>query len=131
MKFSLENFRFIRDFLSTEAAKTYFFAMILSHITYCLITWSNTHATTLKPIETLYIYLEALKLLDKKTYRYHHCNILKKYELLNWENLIKYKNICLVYKISHTLQIQWGQSNQRGSAWFPSEKLYLGRLSSP
>lgn len=63
MKFSLENFRFIKDFLSTEAAKTYFFAMILSHITYCLISLSNTHATTLKPIEALY--KQALKYYTK------------------------------------------------------------------
>lgn len=65
IKFSLANFRFIRDFMSTEAAKLYFFSMILSHITYCLISWSNTHSTTIKPLERLY--KQALKILDKKT----------------------------------------------------------------
>lgn len=101
IKFSLANFRFIRDFMSTEAAKLYFFSMILSHITYCLISWSNTHSTTIKPLERLY--KQALKILDKKPYHYHHCSILRKYQLLTWDNLIKFKNICLIYKIRYGL----------------------------
>ena len=75
--------------------------MILSHITYCLISWSNTHSTTIKPLEILY--KQALKILDKKTYHYHHCSILRKYQLLTWDNLIKFKNISLIYQIRHGL----------------------------
>ena len=73
--------------------------MIISHITYCLISWSNAHSTAMKPLESLY--KQALKTLDKKPFRHHHCHILRKYKLLSWENLITYKNICLVYKIMH------------------------------
>lgn len=51
--------------MSTEAAKLYLFSMILSHITYCLISWSNTHSTTIKPLERLY--KQALKILDNWT----------------------------------------------------------------
>ncbi len=55
----------------------------------------------MKPLESLY--KQALETLDKKPFRFHPCHILKKYKLLSWENLIMYKNICLVYKIMHGL----------------------------
>lgn len=75
--------------------------MILSHVTYCLTSWSNTHLIVLKPLESLY--KQALKILDKKEFSFHHCHILNKYNLFNWENLIKFKNVCLVYRIMHGL----------------------------
>jgi len=80
VKFSLVNFRYIRTLLSTEAAKVYFHSLILSHINYCLISWSNAHATALKPLKSLY--KQSLKILDKKSFRHHHCHILQKYKLL-------------------------------------------------
>ncbi len=47
--------------------------MIFSHITYCLTTWSQASNTSLKPI--LSLYKQTLKVLDKKTIHYHHCDI--------------------------------------------------------
>ncbi len=54
VKFNLSNFRFIRDYMSTEAAKMYMHSMVFSHIIYCLTTWSQASNTSLKPIESLY-----------------------------------------------------------------------------
>lgn len=79
----LSNFRFIRPHLSLDAAKVYIPAMKLSHITYCLTTWSQAKITTLKPSELLH--KRAIKILDKKTTQYHHCPI-------SWNNMIKYAN---------------------------------------
>ena len=101
VKFNLSNYRYIRNFLSSAAAKLYLHSMVLSHINYCLISWSNAHSTALKPLESLY--KQALKTLDKKPFRYHHCHIVKKFNLFGWENLIVYKNVCLVYKITRGL----------------------------
>ncbi len=56
---------------------------------------------TLKPLESLY--KRTLKVFDKKSVHYHHCPILKKYNLLSWENMIKYANVCLMYKIIYGL----------------------------
>lgn len=37
-------------------------------------------------------------MLDRKPNTYHHCNILGKYHILNWENLTKYTEACLMFK---------------------------------
>ena len=99
VKFNLSNFRHIRSCMSTKAALMYMHSMILSHITYCLTTWSQASNTALKPL--LSLYKKTLKVLDRKSNNYHHCHILLKYKLLNWENLIKYSHSCLMYKIIH------------------------------
>ncbi len=101
VRFSLSNFRFIHDYMSSDAALMYMHSMIISHITYCLTTWSQASITTLKPLESLY--KQSLKTLDKKSVQFHHCSILKKYNLLSWDNLIKYVHICLLFKTMHSL----------------------------
>ena len=98
VKFNLSNFRFIRDYMSTEM---YMHSMVISHIIYCLTTWSQASNTTLKPIESLY--KRTLKILDKKPVHFHHCPIFKKYNLLSWENMIKDVDVCLMYKIIYGL----------------------------
>ncbi len=50
VRFSLSNLRFIRDYMSSDAALMYMHSMIISHITYCLTTWSQASITTLKPL---------------------------------------------------------------------------------
>ena len=45
--------------------------------------------------------LKTLKVLDKKPRQFHHCAILRKHNLVSWENMIKHKNACLFYKIIH------------------------------
>lgn len=101
IKFNLNNFRYIRNNLTTEASKLYMHSMILSHIKYCLTSWTQASRTTLQPVEKLF--KQALKILDKKSNAYHHCNVLAKYDFLNWENMIKFADIILVYKIFHGL----------------------------
>ncbi len=57
--------------------------------------------TTLKPIETLY--KQTLKILDQKPISYHHCNIIIKYNLFNFDSFLHYLDACLIFKISHGL----------------------------
>ncbi len=71
VRFSLSNFRFIRDYMSSDAALIYFHAYIFSY--YCLTTWSHASITTLKPLESLY--KQSLKTLDKKSVQFHHCSM--------------------------------------------------------
>ena len=60
--FNLVNFRYIRNGLTMQAAKLYFNAMIIPHLTYCLTSWAQASSTTLKHIHILQI--QALKTLD-------------------------------------------------------------------
>ncbi len=75
VKLSLANFRFIRNSMSTEAAKVYMHSVSFSHMNYCLTSWSQAKPTTLKPLQSLY--KQTLKTLDKKPKQFHHCAILK------------------------------------------------------
>lgn len=54
VKFNPSNFQFIRDHTSTEAAKMHMHSMVISHITYCLTSWSQASNTTLNPLQSLY-----------------------------------------------------------------------------
>ena len=99
IKFNLANFKFIRNSMSTQAAMMYMHSMIFSHMSYCLTSWSQANHTTLKPLQSLY--KQTLKVLDKKPRQFHHCAILRKHNLVSWENMIKHKNACLFYKIIH------------------------------
>lgn len=101
VKFNLHNFRQIRTSLTEGAALIFLHSMIFSHIDYCLTSWSHTGATILKPIESLF--KKALKVLDKKPFSYHHCNILHKYNLLSFDNFKTFKTACLMYKALHGL----------------------------
>ena len=141
VKFSLANFRYIRNTLSTTAAKLYMDAMIVSHLTYCLTTWGHTNSSSLKPLATLYN--RTVKVLDRKPNSTHHCTILNNRKLLSWEDTIKYKNICLVHKILHntappplnSLTILRNNSSQntrsmtRGDLLVPFRKSTFGQLS--
>ena len=139
VKFSLANFKYIRNALTFNAAKLYMDAMIMSHLSYCTTSWGQTNSLSLKPIATLY--KKTLKVLDQKPNRSHHCIILNNYKLLSWEDLIKYKNICLVFKILHitappplnSFIIQPKSSNQitrgttRGDLLIPFRKSTFGK----
>ena len=99
LNLTLATFRHIRDSLSTEAAKTFFSALILSRINYCITTWSHSNAH--KAINSHY--KRALKILDKKKWKDHHCPILRKYDQLSLDNIALHANLVLFYKIQNGL----------------------------
>ena len=101
VKRNLRQFRFIRDQLSSEAAKLYLHSFILSHLAYCVTSWSQAVKTAIKPLSTLY--KQALKVLDKKPNSYHHCEVIKKHDLLTFENSLIMANLCLLYRILNGL----------------------------
>lgn len=82
--------------MTPETAKMHFHAMIF--FTY------NTpfkYLVNKKPVQSEY--KRALKVLDNKPKIYHHCNIVPKYGLLCWKNLIHFHNVCLMYKMLNGL----------------------------
>jgi len=101
LKFNLMNYKHIRNSLSTEASNTFLNTMIVSHLLYCMSSWSQACKTSLKFLESLY--KRAIKIHDKKSRYYHHCKVLSKYNILNFENLIKYNQISSLFKIIHNI----------------------------
>ena len=101
VKFNLKHFKQIRSFLTLGAARIVLHSMILSHIEYCITSWSLTTVTNLNLIESLY--KKSLKVFDQKPNSFHVCNILNKYNLLNFENVINFKYVCFIYKALHGL----------------------------
>ena len=93
--FNLPNFRHVRPYLTTEAAKLFMHAMIFSHISYCYTSWSQASTTTLKSIETLY--KQTLKTLDQKPISYHHCHITTKYNLFKFDSFLQFLDACLIF----------------------------------
>lgn len=63
VKFSVSNFRFTRDYMSTETAMMSMYSIVISHITFCLTTWSQASTTTLKSLQSLY--KQTLKILEE------------------------------------------------------------------
>ncbi len=47
-------FYMIRPYLSLKAAKLYMHAMAFSHMSYCVIVWSQVSQLTIKPVRPLY-----------------------------------------------------------------------------
>ena len=104
VKCNLAHFRFIRNQMSMDAAKMFMHAMIFSHLSYCSTTWSQSNITSQLPLHSLY--KRALKTMDKKPISHHYCNIVKKHNLLTFDNLVFMAHVSLMYKITHNLAPQ-------------------------
>ena len=96
INFNIANFRQIRPSLTLEAAKSYLHCMVLSHVDHCLLNWSFTSKTALKPLKQSYY--QATKVLDNKPRTHHHCKPLKKHNILSFKRLKRYKAACFIYK---------------------------------
>lgn len=75
-------------------------SMVFSHITYCLITWSQASESPLKPLKSLF--KKTLKTLDKKPLHYHYRNILSKYNILGFESYM-FLDSYLIFKVLNGL----------------------------
>ena len=91
VKFNLNNFKSIRHQLSPFTAKLFVQTMIFPHLSYCITTWSQAGVTVLKPVYSLYKHI--LKALDKKPKDYHHSNVLKKYDFLDFDNFMFHSDV--------------------------------------
>ncbi len=77
IKANLTSFRIIRNCLKYDLAFLFLNSMILSHMAYGLSIWSQTNQCIINQVECLYN--TALKVLDRKQIRSHHCQILSKF----------------------------------------------------
>ena len=96
LKTNLNCFRMARQYIPLHAAQLFIHAMIFSHISYCITVWSQASQSTIKPIASLY--KQALKIMDKKQMKWHHCIILRKYNMLSFDSFIQFSFIKLIFK---------------------------------
>lgn len=96
VKPNINCFRFIRRDLSCHTAKLYMHAMIFSHLSYCITSWSQASPSKLKPIFS--IYKQTIKIMDRKPMKWHHCDVLTKHQLMGFDSFIDFNYIKLVYK---------------------------------
>ena len=61
MKLNFSNFSYRKNNITFEAARLYFDAMILAHMTYCITSWASACKTILKSLESTY--KQAMKVL--------------------------------------------------------------------
>lgn len=98
---NLNCFKLIRHYIPNQAALLYMHAMVFSHISYCMTVWGQAAPSATKHIGSLYN--RAIKIMDKKPIRYHHCYILEKYKILSFES---FSNLCflkLIFKCINNL----------------------------
>lgn len=88
--------RFVLNTYNTLCRKTFLEARIISHINYCISCWFQANEPTTKPVRSLY--KNARKVSNKKPLRDHHCHVIGKYKVLNFNNLIVYSNLWLIFK---------------------------------
>jgi len=67
-----------------------------SHLSYCITAWSQTSASTLKPVISLYE--QAIKIFDKKPMISHHCDIIQKHKIFTFENFVNFSILKLTFK---------------------------------
>ncbi len=85
IKNHLNCFKLIRNHISVKAAQLYMDALIFSHHI-LLQCGAERPSTAVKPVPSLYN--QALKPMDKKTTKWHHCYTLK-HNLLSFDNFVK------------------------------------------
>ena len=73
--------------------------MIFSHLSFCVTSWSQAASTITKPLRM--IYNRAIKILDRKPIRSHHCHVLQKLNMLSFDNFINLANLKLIHKCLH------------------------------
>ena len=76
--------------------------MIFSQMSYCVTVWGQANQTTMTPIKSLY--KQALKKMDQKPTRWHHCHILKKHNLLGFDSFVNFSLLKkLIFKCVNNL----------------------------
>lgn len=96
LKTNINCFRLIRPCISIQAAQVYMHAMILSHISYCAIVWGQATKSVLKPLVSLH--KQTLKVFDQKPMKWHHCQIIQKYNMITFDHFINFSFVKAIFK---------------------------------
>lgn len=88
---SLFCIRRIKNFINQDCLKMLYFAMVHSHIVYCLNIYSCANTTSLQKIRTKQ--KEAIRVVCNAPYRAHTAPLFKQLQILPLDDLIKYTSL--------------------------------------
>jgi hypothetical protein len=89
----------IKNFVTPAAMKMLYFAMVHSHIVYCLNVFSSANATTLKPLKIKQ--KEAIRIVCNANYRDHTGPLFKRLAILPLDDLIIYSQLKFMHCFFH------------------------------
>jgi hypothetical protein len=89
----------IKNFVTPDAMKMLYFAMVHSHIVYCLNIFSCANVTTLKPLKLKQ--KEAIRIVCNVGYREHTGPLFKRLGILPFDDLITYSQLKFMHGFSH------------------------------
>ena len=89
----------IKNFVTPCAMKMLYFAMVHSHIVYCLNVYSCANITTLNPLKLKQ--KEAIRVISNSGYRDHTGPLFKRLAILPLDDLIKYSQLKFMFNFHH------------------------------
>ena len=89
----------VKNFITPNALKMLYFAMVHSHINYCLNVYSCANITTLNRLKLKQ--KEAIRVISNVGYRDHTERLFKKHGILPFEDLVKYSILKFMHNFSH------------------------------
>jgi hypothetical protein len=89
----------IKNFVTPSAMKMLYFAMVHTHIVYCLNVYSCANTTTLNPLKIKQ--KEAVRVISNSGYRDHTGPLFKRLAILPLVDLIKYSQLKFMHNFYH------------------------------
>jgi hypothetical protein len=89
----------IKNFVTPPAMKMLYFAMVHSHIVYCLNVFSSANVTTLKPLKLKQ--KEAIRIVCNAGFREHTGPLFKRLGILPLDELIMYSQLKFMHAFFH------------------------------
>jgi hypothetical protein len=89
----------VKNFVNSKAMKTLYFAMVHSHISYCINVYSCANITTLNKL--ILKQKEAIRIVCNAGYRDHTSPLFKQQRILPLTDLIKFSNLKFMHKFSY------------------------------
>jgi hypothetical protein len=89
----------IKNFVTPSALKMLYFAMVHSHIVYCINVYSCANITSLNPLKLKQ--KEAIRVITNAGYRDHTGPLFKRLSILPLDDLIKYSQLKFMHNFYH------------------------------
>jgi hypothetical protein len=91
----------VKNFVNQNTLKTLYYAMIHSHLTYCINVYSCANSTSLNKLRVKQ--KEAIRIITNSGYRDHTAPLFAQLKILSLDQLIKYNALKFMHSYHHNL----------------------------